>query len=169
MSSKKGYTLIELMVVTTIFAVLALLVSASILYSVRSTGKSESLSNVRAEHDNTILVMERHLRNADNITTTLSGDTHTITFTDYLENDGYLICDTSIGVGRIASKADNFGDTYYLTSDKVFVSECDFNLIEGTYGTPDKIELKITAEAKGVTGVETGSVVIETILNLRNY
>jgi len=173
---KKGYTLIEIMIVTSIFAVLALLVSGVILQSVRNTQKSESLSNVRAELDNVVLVMERHLRNSDNMVgigntgDILSG----IQYTDTTGVEARFVCmdDVGLGIVKVASQSTepNWNDTSFdLTSDKVNVLNCNFSVEVGTYDIPDKVEVTIEAEAAGITGVESGEVKIETILNLRNY
>ena len=43
------------------------------------------------------------------------------------------------------------------------------HLYTGTYDIPDKVKVKIEAEAAGIIGVESGIVEVETILNLRNY
>lgn len=167
---KKGYTLIEIMIVTTIFAVLALLVSGVILQSVRNTQKSESLSNVRAELDNVILVMERHLRNSDNMV----GIGTSIQYTDTRGVEARFICidDAGLGVTKVASQSftvSGWNPGFDLTSDKVNVTVCDFSVETGTYDIPDKVKVRIEAEAAGITGVESGVVEVETVLNLRNY
>ena len=169
---KKGYTLIEIMIVTSIFAVLALLVSGIILQSVRNTQKSESLSNVRSELDNVVLVMERHLRNSDNMVGIATS--RGIQYTDTRGVEARFICidKEGLGVTTVASQSTypHFNDTSFnLTSDKVNVTNCNFNVIEGTYDIPDKVELVIEAEAANITGVESGKIKVETILNLRNY
>ena len=172
---KKGYTLIEIMIVTSIFAILALLVSGIILQSVRNTQKSESLSNVRSELDNVVLVMERHLRNSDNMvgiegTLPIQG----IQYTDPTGVEARFVCidDAGLGVMKVASQStdpDWDDTTFDLTSDKVNITNCEFVVDIGTYDIPDKVKVIIEAEAAGITGVESGEVKVETILNLRNY
>lgn len=168
---KRGYTLIEIMIVTSIFAILALLVSGVILQSVRNTQKSESLSNVRAELDNVVLVIERHLRNSDNM---VPLGTIGIQYSDTNGVEARFICidDAGLGVMKVASQSTepSWNDTSFdLTSDKVNMTNCYFNVLPGSYDVPDKVEVSLEAEAAGVTGVEAGTVKVETILNLRNY
>ena len=165
---KWGYSLIELMIVTAIFAILALLISGVVIQSVRNTQKSESLSNVRNEVNNVILVMERHLRNSDHMEPITNG-------IQYIDPEGiearFICLDLVDDVGKVASQSPDpdWDDSFDLTSTKVDVNSCSFIITSGEYDVPDKVDVRIEAEAAGVMGVEGGSIVVETILNLRNY
>src|SRR3990167_11388670 len=79
---EKGFTLIEILVVITIFSVLTILVTQTIIFSLRSTKKSESLNQARQNLDYAAQIVERHIRNADRIETCSGSPVTSISYYD---------------------------------------------------------------------------------------
>jgi len=64
----KGLSLIEILIVITIFAVIGLLSTRSVFLTLRSAKKSDSMIRVRENVNYSFSVIERQLRNAESIT-----------------------------------------------------------------------------------------------------
>jgi len=64
---KKGYSIIELLVVIAIFSIISVIVSQSLVLSLRGSKKSESVIEVKNNVDVALSTMERLLRNAKSI------------------------------------------------------------------------------------------------------
>src|SRR3989338_6413474 len=67
-AEKKGFSLIEVLIVIAIFSVVALVVSQSLFTTFKGAAKSELSSNIKQEGNYIIAVMERHIHNATRIT-----------------------------------------------------------------------------------------------------
>jgi type II secretory pathway pseudopilin PulG len=157
----KGISLIEILIVVSIFAVVGVLVAQSVLYSVRSSRKSESLSHVRNNLDYAISIMERQLRNAESITTCSGASVSKLDFYDSLGNATYFQCTG----GYIASGS----ATIRLTSDEVELTSCSFTCNPGSADEPDSIFIKLTGKDATAQGVESAEFTAETQVLLRNY
>src|SRR3990170_3264778 len=64
----RGYSIVELLVVVTIFTFLAIIVTQAVVLTLRGSRKGESLISVRENLDYAFAVMERQLRSARSIT-----------------------------------------------------------------------------------------------------
>lgn len=80
----KGLSLLEILVVITIFSVLGILVSQSVILTVRGTKKSESLVSVRENVNYAMGVIERQVRNSDKIVCEESTETNL----SYVDQEG---------------------------------------------------------------------------------
>jgi len=103
-SDTKGFTLIEMLVVTVLFAGLAVLVGNMIAISMKGARKSESALKVRVELENAASVFERSIRGAkrgsvnctSNQVSFIDQDDLPIVFTcSPLKKDGVEIIDSS--------------------------------------------------------------------------
>src|SRR5436190_23351777 len=114
---KKGYSLIELLVVLGIFALLATLASQAVVLTLRSSKKSESSIKVKDNLNYALGVMERQLRNAYSVTPTCA-----LNKVDYVDNSGTAAsfeCDnTGVSDYYVASGSSR------LTSTDIKVNPC---------------------------------------------
>ena len=161
MKKVKGVSLIELLVVITIFSVLAILATRGVLLTLRGARKSESLGRVRENLGFSFAVMERHLRNADSVTCT--PDFTRVDFQDKKGNPVYFSCEDLSTDGYISSSSAR------LTSEEVRITACDFTCEAGGAGVPPSVTASISGQEAGTTGVEGAQVTVTTKVLLRTY
>ena len=158
--NSQGFSLFEVLVVVTIFALLGFLVTQIISFSLRGTNKSQSSSKVRGNLDYAVSIIERQLRSAKSVTT-CSGQL--ITYIDANDNPSTFSCTANPEDGQIASGA------AVLTSDDVAVIGCNFECPAPISGTPQQIKIKVSAQAASADTLTNTVVTIESQVNLRSY
>lgn len=160
----KGFSLIEMLVVLTVFSVLILLVAQSISATLRNTKKGDSQITVKDNIDFAVSVMERQLHNANSID--LTNCSSGVTYMDQYRNTSSFQCLGPAGSQYIASGSAR------LTSDQVNLTQC---LISCNPETPDtnslpSVDIKLTGQSLGVSGdATTGTASISTKIYLRSY
>lgn len=162
MKKIKGMSLLEILVVVSIFAVLGILVTQSVILTVRGSKKSETLVNVRENLNYAMGIVERQIRNSNSITDCASQPS--TSRIDYLDQNGvaaYFSCPS--GGGYIASGSGR------LTSTDIDVTTCSFVCTPGTAGNPDSVNIDFVAKDVNTTGIETSTVSISNQVYLRNY
>lgn len=155
-----GFSLIEILVVVTVFAVLGILSTQAILLTLRGTNKSSSLLKVRENLDYSLSIMERQLRNAQDVSNCTSGTS--LTYTDVNGNSGSFSCVTG-ATGYIAS------GSAHLTSDEVAITACSITCTLGTGGVPDLVNISIAAKDAKSVGIEAAQATANTQIYLRTY
>lgn len=158
--SIKGVSLIEILVVVTVFSILAILATRGVLLTLRGARKSDSLGRVRGNVDFSFAVMERHLRNAESVTCVSE------TQVDYVDKNSVsasFSCEDLSTSGYVASSSAR------LTSDQVSVTQCSFTCDQGGAGVPPSVMMSVTAEDANADGVETAEVNVSTQIFLRTY
>lgn len=115
MKTKKGFTIIELLITISLFVVLGLFITQTLAAIFSSMGKSEVTQRVRAEGEYAVAVMERHLREARSPVCSASG----VTYEDPIGYSTSFSC-TGTGPTRIASGSG------FLTTGYVTASNCSF-------------------------------------------
>ncbi len=152
-----GFTLVEMLVVTAVFAGLAVLVSSMVLYSTRGSKKSESAVKVRAELENAIARIERDLREAK--TDTVAVGSTNISFKDQNDQNVNVSCTTVSGSEKkLVMRGQD------LTGSNIIITDCNFSSISGNYVT-----ISLSGKTKGVSGVESDNVAVSAQIVLRNY
>ncbi|MFC1653227.1 prepilin-type N-terminal cleavage/methylation domain-containing protein [Patescibacteria group bacterium] len=162
MIAKKGYTLIELVVVTGIVGVIGVVSVGLFLSTLRGGGKTTGLNDIRGNGDYAITQIERMLRSAIRIEGTCSDDMTSISL---LNPDGNITVFSTVS-GRIAS---NSG---YLTSSEVdLASDVDFDCQKLDSGTPATVSVTFELFKAATSGVAGGgeSVEFSTAVQLRTY
>lgn len=135
---KKGYTLIEMLVVISVFAIISIIASQTIILTLRNTQKAGSISKTRQNLDSAIGIMERQLHNARAIT---SCTANSITFTDPSYGPASFSCTvSSTPPSYIASGSGNL--TLTSTTD-VLITSCNFSC---SSTTPPVVTISITAQ-----------------------
>jgi len=71
--TNSGLSLIEILIVITIFAVIGILSTRSVFLTLRGAKKSDSLVRVRENVNNALSVIERQIRNSEKVTCPSTG------------------------------------------------------------------------------------------------
>jgi len=161
-----GYSLIEILVVMTIFVVISIIATQTIAASLKSSNKSDSLNKVRNELSSAILLMERNLKNAQSILPASCVGAVALSI-DYSDQSGVLasyVC--NLDDGYIASVS---AETIRLTSQNVVIETCSFTCSLGTEGQTDSVQINLSGYEKGKTPSEGSLVTLQSKIILRNY
>ncbi|HLC83618.1 MAG TPA: prepilin-type N-terminal cleavage/methylation domain-containing protein [Bacteroidia bacterium] len=160
---KKGFSLIEILIAISLFAIVAIISTQSLTSTLRSSRKSEAISRSREDVDHAMSTMERLLRNALEIDQSLCTGTN-LTYTDEYGNQTTLTCNGGAN-GYIASGSAR------LTSQSVYV-DCTlgvFNCPVSAVGVPEGVEISMTVRDANQTGAEGSMVTQQSKILLRNY
>lgn len=159
-ANKKAFSLIEILVVISIFAVIGILSTRALFQTLRSARKSDSLVRVRENVNYAMGIIERQVRNAESVNCT----SVTPQNLPYISGDGIsTFFNCTVGpTGRIAS------GSAILTSNDVSITACTFTCTSAV-NNPPSINVTITAEDNLSTGPEKGSITSQTEILLRNY
>ncbi|QQG47265.1 MAG: prepilin-type N-terminal cleavage/methylation domain-containing protein [Candidatus Woesebacteria bacterium] len=161
---KKGFSLIEILVVIALFAVLSIIATQSLTLTIRGMKKTDNTTKVRESLDFAMGVISRNLRNADSLTTICpNSDTSRI---DYMDQNGLTASFScqNIGVnGYVASSSAR------LTNDSIVISSCSFQCGAGSNNVPPYVVINLTGKNAGVTNAESGSYDVSTRVLLRTY
>lgn len=159
--SLKGFSLIEIMIVISIFALLGVLVTQSLALSIRGSKKSEASAIVRSNLASAASTMERQLRNANSIKECPVGNKKVIYEND-LGVESYYECSN----GNIYSGSN---DITLIDTVSVDLTTCDIICNMADVYTLDSIQLVLVGEDKNTQGPESAEVSFETKVLLRNY
>lgn len=134
-----GFSLFELMVVTSLFMIITVIGTQIVVNSLRGSQKSESQSNVREDVVYAIEIMERKLRSASDIDCSLSNTTR-INYTDNEGVAGVISCSS----GRLFyNSVPLTGDNVVVTCTNVFTCSND----------PNTVTIDIRATSAGISGI----------------
>lgn len=160
-----GMSLLEILVVVSIFAVLGILITRSVILSVAGSRRSESQIKVRESLNYSLSVIERQLRNANSIPNSSCPnlDTTYLAYNDQNGSPGSFSCAASGGIGYIASGSAN------LTGSGINVIGCSMACVPGIGENPPVVTISLKAQDVSAVGVQNASVTLNTKINLRNY
>ena len=158
--NEKGVSLLEILVVMTVFSVLAILATRGVLLTLRGSRKSDSLGRVRENLDYSLSVMERQLRNADDVTCVSSTN---INYETKAGTTASFSCESVGTSGYVASSSAR------LTNEEVNISTCSFTCDQGSAGVPPSVSISLTGEDVDLQGVEAAEVTTTTTIYLRTY
>ena len=172
---RKGFSVIEILVVVGVFAIIGILATQSTTLSLRSSKKSDSIVLVKQELDNAASNVERLLQTAGTVMIGFdsSGNdncvTHNATPSVGFRNSdggrGDIACIDSppnsfFGSAdpRIASSSgETINYTQRLTSNKIEITNCKFECY--TQNSQTYLDFSVTANAAGITGAEGAAVI----------
>lgn len=159
-----GIGLLEILVVISIFAVLGIITTRSVLLTLQGSKKTESTVRVRENLNFAMGVIERNLRNANKITVCPNPSTSVITYIDTNGNNATFSC-VNIGTenGYVASGSAS------LTNTSINVKSCQFVCEKGSSLKPDSVSVSLEAVDKNTSGIEGADVVVGNKIFLRNY
>lgn len=159
----RGYSLIEILVVITVFALLSVVASQALLLTLRGARKSEATIKVRENVSFALAVIGRHLHNSLAVTPCPNLDASRLDYSDQDGGQGSFTCVDPGEEGYLASGSAR------LTTDKVAITECLLTCNPGTLGSPPWVEVTLTAKSSETVGAEGSSVTTSTQIFLRNF
>jgi type II secretory pathway pseudopilin PulG len=148
-----AYSLVEILIVIGIFAIFLMIVTQSVVLTLRGSKKSESVVNVKEELEYASNSIERNLSSARTVTCT--GNPQEIQYVSRYGTQGTYSClDIGGSDPRIASSsASTTGtDTYRITSSKISITSCTFSCVAESGGT--SIVFNISGSARGIGDAE---------------
>lgn len=160
---KGGFSLVEILVVLSVFAILGIVVSQSLLLILRGARKSDTSNKVRQSLDFALDSMERQIHNATNLTPCPNADTTTISVVDQNKQTYSLSCSGIGPAGFVASASSR------LTSTDISVTACSFVCTPSTASVPPFVKIDITAQDSQAVGPENTKITDTRIIYLRNY
>ena len=164
---RKGFSVIEILIVIALFSVLSVLVAQSITQSFRGTRKVDAAGDVRDNLNLASDIVERHIRNAKSITSTCDSASHgSIAYTDQLGNNGSFSCLNMTGSDpQLASGSANLR----ITSVDVSITSCSFRCTTTSTVTPPIIDFVIAGRARGVANTDESFTTVSRRIVLRVY
>lgn len=159
----QGFSLLEILVVITVFSILAILTTQAVFLTLRGSKKSESLIKVRGNIDYSLAVIERNIRNAELIEECPNSDQSIISYLDENGVSASFSCASDAEGGYIASASGR------LTSSEVDVTSCSFVCEDAGGGTNPAITISIDARDANLSAMEGGEISISTKIFLRTY
>ena len=168
--NESGFSLIEIMVVITIFAILGIIVTSSIILTLAGTKKSESLIRVRDNLNYSLSVIERNIRNANSIPISDCTGTPSTTL-NYLDQNGNPTSFSCITFGTDSYIASGSANPSRLTSDSIKIVDCSnvFTCTPSDANTPPFVTIDLTVQDASSSGVQSAEVTAQTQIYLRNY
>lgn len=157
----KGLSLIEILIVISIFAVIGILSTRSIFLTLRGARKSESQVKVRENLNFALAVVERQIRNAEDVSCTAS--TTLLTYTALEGGQSTFSCITAGSDRYLASGSGR------LTSNEINITSCSVTCTQTSINKPPTVKITLTAEDNTTSSVEKGSVSVTTEISPRNY
>jgi prepilin-type N-terminal cleavage/methylation domain-containing protein len=163
-TNEKGMSLLEVLVVITIFAVLGVLITQSIVLTLQGSQKSESMVRARENLDYSLNIIERQIRNANTIASCPNPDTSVISYLDQGGNPASFSCvNTGSDGSYIASGSAR------LTSSAVKIVECSFTCSLGGESNPSVVKIELMVKDASASGIRSANVSASTQIYLRNY
>jgi len=160
---QKGMSLLEILVVVAIFSILGVIVTRSVLLTLRGSKKSESQVKVRENVNYALAVIERQLRNADSIVT-CPNDPSRI---DYIDDRGEP---TSFACSNLGGEDSHVASgSGKLTASDIIITSCSFTCSPGASTNPDYVDVAITAAEADAVGIEGANVSAAIKIYLRDY
>lgn len=164
----KGYSIIEMLVVIFVFSLLAVVATQSVALVLKGTAKSENISEVRANVEYAMSVMERSLRNAQQLDSAF--DCVVNHGTSY-KAVGYL---DENGIGQSFSCNDsNASDQHIVSSaynSRLTNTNANLDCSVGVFTCPDDntVLITLTASDPNNAGALGATVTERTTVSLRS-
>ena len=170
-SSQRGYTLTEILVSLSVFAIVSGIVLTILVISFRGTKKTETITNIKQNGNSALNQMVKAIRFAKSLDDPVSCNptvtTSSITFTS-LSDAGQttLSCPSGLSTG-ITSNSASLVDTTSVTVPK---AKCSFTCSQQGPGTPPAITISFTLDSVDSNNfVETtGSIPFQTTVSMWN-
>ncbi len=158
---RRGFSLVEILIVVLIFAVIGLLLSQTIILTLQTTKKADTTTRVRENVDFALTSIDRQLHSALSISSVCDGSKLTVlNYTDVNGSPGSYTCNIGSN-GYIAS------GSAQLTSAQIAIIDCYF-ICSKTNAAPS-VDVGIVASDKNITGKENATVSASTKIYLRTY
>lgn len=159
---RSGYSVLELLIVVTLVAILALTATSFLFTTLSGTGKASSLAIVKQNGDHAIGVIERAARGSLAVVCPTAA---TLMVSTDAGNTTYAIV-----ASRIA--ATDLSGTIYLTSDRIVAENFSCSITVGTQSIPDIATVSFRLRLGNPSTDEPEKVAMEqfqTRVTLRTY
>jgi prepilin-type N-terminal cleavage/methylation domain-containing protein len=157
---KRGFTIIEILVVIGIFTLISIITAGGILTTLRGAKRSESDAKVKENLSFALGTIERHLRNADTVTC-VNGQR--INYIDQRKTQASFFLQTNGSDIYIASGS---ADTR-LTSPDVSIVAFNVTCIASAGNTAPIVDVSITARDSASQGAESAQIQSSIKVNVR--
>ncbi len=162
-NSVEGYSLIEIMVVFTIFAILMLVATQTLLLSLRGANKSEAVTKVKENVELAVGVMERQIRSAKAVSGCSSATPTTLSFINADGVNSDFTCNDVGANGYISTGGSR------ITNQNISIIGCSLICTENI-GAPETVTISITAQDNSqLSSVERARAESRTTVQLRQY
>lgn len=160
-----GLSLVEILVVISIFAVVGLLSTRSVFLTLRGAKKSDSLVRVRENVNYSLAIIERQLRSSESINSCGLLGTSAISYNtiDGVTSTFNCVAPSGSNSGYISSGSAR------LTSDEISVTSCSFSCSQVDINNPPVVKIVIEASDTESRAEEKGTVTAQTEIVIRNY
>ncbi|MDO8341336.1 MAG: type II secretion system protein [Candidatus Woesebacteria bacterium] len=142
----EGFSLIEILIVISIFSVVGILSTRAILLTMRGAKKSDSQVRVRENVNYALSVIERQIRSSESVTCTAS-----TTILNYVSLEG-----TSATFSCVTAGTDKYiaSGSARLTSGDIVITSCSFDCTQADQNKPPIVKVSIVAEDATKTSIE---------------
>ena len=171
----KGMTLLEVLVVITIFAVLGILVTESVALTLQGAKKSASIVRARENLDYSMAIIERQIRGAGSITSQCTTPPATpapaaeIDYTDQYGKLSSFFCVNTGGNDSYIASGSSLLTASRLTNDTVKIAGCLFTCITAPGSNPPEVDVDLAMQDASASGIQSASASASTRIYLRNY
>lgn len=172
---RKGFSLIETLVVIAVFAVIATIVSQSTTAGLLGSRKSDATSQVREELDHALSVMERHLRTAKSIAPADCSTTGvTVDALDFTDQNGTVTNFTCVDLPSCSASTNTYvasgsGSLRLTSQENICITSCQFTCRQPVSNLPPTVEIVLEGKSKNSVGAESASIRVQTSVTLRAY
>ncbi|QQG41392.1 MAG: type II secretion system protein [Candidatus Woesebacteria bacterium] len=161
----EGMSLLEILIVVTLFAFLGLIVTGSIILSLQGSKKSEAQTKVSENLGYTMSIIERQIRNANSVPDCATNtDNHILNYTDQNGDATSFSCINMSGADPYVASGSG-----RLTPDDVLVTACNFTCAPGTAANPPTVSVFLEMQSAAGTGSQTTAISSSTQIQLRSY
>jgi len=181
---RRGFSLIEMLVVVGVFAILGVVVAQTTVTSLRSSRKSDTTVTIRENLELATATIDRKLRNATEIDAepadplVNSCDKNavgpvTVSAFSYINVDktqgGFTCADIGAANGRLVFNDIENGEDQDLTSMDVTLTFCEFVCTPPSVGVPQSLGVVLVGMDSAGGGIEGAQISVDTQINLRSY
>lgn len=162
----RGYTLIELISVITVFAIVGIIVVSITAFTLRGSKKSDLVENVRLSGNAVLSQMVRFIRYAESIdypSCVPSATSSWIKFSSLSSTQTTLSCET-------ASNTIAYNGTPLIETNSLLVTDCQFVCRQPTTADAPTVTIQFTLKSNNTSSFleNNVSVPFQTTVSLRN-
>ena len=158
-----GVSLFEILIVLSVFALLAAASTQTVILTLRGARKSDAIGLVRENVGYAMSVIERQLHNATYVSPCPNSDTSEISYEDQAGTASTFSCVDIGTTGYVASASAR------LTSEQVEVTSCSFICEPASGSVPPNVKISIEAIDPNAKSIEGANFTISTSVYLRSY
>jgi len=160
----RGFSLLEIMVVISLFGIIAVIATQTIVLTLRSSRKSDAGAQLRESIDHSMAIIERGLRNAETIDPCLPAQ-QSVEYYDTLGEYTNFSCVNAGGFDSYLASG-----SARLTNTELELVTCEMSCFPGTASAPPLVEIKITAKKANSSGTDEETIFSsDTNILLRTY